>query len=103
MYVEAKFRLFSAIGIFGAFFLLLLIVADVIPQALTSIPICGIYIFANMVLLIISLVFNALLTSVHEFPHERPMPTCLKNVSKVSSVSWTVRCQVVRFDILVYY
>ena len=73
---------FSAIGIFGAFFLLLLIVSDVIPQALTSIPVYGVYLLINMTLVVLAMFFNALVSSLHDRPEQKEIPQCLKWVSK---------------------
>ena len=68
-------------GIFGAFFLLLLIVADLIPQAMTVIPKCGIYISCNLLLVVFSLLFNTLITSIHNTGDDKPMCKCLRPVS----------------------
>ena len=68
-------------GIFGAFFLLLLIVADLIPQAMTAIPKCGIYITCNMLLVVFSLLFNTLVTSIHNTIEDKPMWRCVRPVS----------------------
>ena len=65
--------LFVGTGIFGAFFLLLLIVADLIPQAMTVSPKCGIYISANMRLVVFSLLLNALVTSIHNTSQDKPI------------------------------
>ena len=71
----------SAIGIFGAFFLLLLIVADVIPQALTTLPIFGRYLLANMVLVVLAMFFSTIATSLYGYPDNKPMSNTLERVS----------------------
>ena len=73
----------SAIGIFGAFFLLLLIVADVIPQSLTSIPVFGRYLLANMILVVLAMFFSTIATSLYRYPDSAPMLKCLERVSIV--------------------
>ena len=78
---------FTAIGIFGAFFLLLLIVSEVIPQALTSIPVFGVYLLINMTLVVLAMFLNALVSSLYNCSEQKEMPQCLNWVSnKYSSV-----------------
>ena len=48
----------SAIAVFVAFFLLFLLVADVIPQGLATMPTFCSYLFANMVLTVVAMVFD---------------------------------------------
>ena len=81
LFIRWFFFLFLGTGIFGAFFLLLLIVVDLIPQATTAIPRCGIYISCNMLLVVFSLLFNTLITSIHNIGDDKPMWRCVKPVS----------------------
>ena len=82
--------LFSAIGIFGAFFLLLLIVADVIPQALTSIPVFGRYLLANMVLVVLAMFLSTIATTLHGYPEDTYVPKCVERVRGGNSISYSL-------------
>ena len=90
---------FSAIGIFGAFFLLLLIVSDVIPQALTSIPVFGVYLLINMTLVVLAMFFNALVSSLHQYPEQKEMPQWLKWVSDIFQFLATTYGKVMEFSL----
>ena len=67
----------------GAFFLMLLIVADAIPQALTSIPVFGIYLFTNMGVVLLTMVFSVIVAAINECSEEKAMPKCLTKVCKI--------------------
>ena len=67
-------------GIFGAFFLLLLIVADAIPQALVRIPIFGLYLFSNMALVVAAMFFSTFTTNLYTWPDSKPMATRMREV-----------------------
>ena len=70
-----------AVGIFEAFFILLLIVADTIPQALTSVPVFATYLIINMVMVVLAMFLGTFVTSLYGYPHNKPMPKFLLSVS----------------------
>ena len=77
----------TGIGIFSAFFLLLVIVADTIPPAATNVPLIGIYHLSNMALCILGMFLSSTVVKAYEMDGAKPVPDCLKWV-RLTEESW---------------
>ena len=73
----------TGIGIFSAFFLLLVIVADTIPPASTTVPLIGIYHLSNMALCITGIFLSSLVVKAYEMDGKTPVPDYLRLVGSV--------------------
>ncbi len=79
----------SGIGIFGAFFLLLVIVADTIPPAATQVPLIGIYHLSNMALCIMGIFLSSAVVKACEMEGRKPVPHYLRWVSIIAH-QWNI-------------
>ena len=71
--------IFSAI--FGAFFILLLIMAEVIPISMTSLPYLERYLLGNMVLVVLAMFISAVVSYMHDYS-DPGFTSCLQKVSR---------------------
>ncbi len=74
-------ELFSGIGIFGAFFVLLLIVSDTVPPSAQSIPLVGLYHIGNMALVVMAMFLSSLVAKLQDMDERKKLPYCLQKVT----------------------
>ena len=73
----------AGVGIFGAFFLLLLIVTETVPPSALSIPLIGVYHISNMILIVVAMFLSSIVAKLYELDGVEGcnMPTVLKRVN----------------------
>ena len=76
-----KNSLLSGVGIFGAFFLLLLIVSETVPPSAQSIPLVGLYHIGNMALIVTAIFLSSVVTNLHDTRDAKEMPDWLQRVN----------------------
>ncbi len=72
---------FVGIGIFAAFFLLLLIVSETIPPSAQSIPLVGLYHIGNMALVVLAMFISSLVAKLQDMDEKKKLPYSLQKVS----------------------
>ncbi len=70
----------SGIGIFAAFFLLLLIVSETVPPSAESIPLVGLYHIGNMALVVLAMFLSSLVAKLQDMDEKKKLPYCLQQV-----------------------
>ena len=60
----------------AGFFLLLLLLLGITPEAASTIPFLTFYVFANMVLVTVGMFLSVFVCFVHDLPETAPMSTC---------------------------
>ncbi len=76
---------FSGIGIFAAFFLLLLIVSETVPPSAQTIPLVGLYHIGNMALIVTAVFLSSIVTKLHDTRDAKQMPHWLQRVCYIDS------------------
>ena len=71
---------FPGVTMLAGFFLLLLLVFDMTPEAASSIPLLTVYVFVNMVLVTVGMFLSVFVCFVHDLPETAPMSTCFRTV-----------------------
>ncbi len=83
----------AGVGIFGAFFLLLLIVTETVPPSALSIPLIGVYHISNMILIVVAMFLSSIVAKLYEMDGVEGchMPTVLKRVKGLFTMFTVIR------------